>query len=439
MDAYMQELTGDAKAILMLCGRFGKSDATGSAKPLSLGEYNRLAEWMVGRNIRPADLITDGKADFVPGPEVGIDAERIRGLLSRGATMALAVEKWTHNGIWIVCRSDELYPKRLKKHLKKQAPPILFGVGDIGLLSIGGLAVVGSRNVDNRGEAFTRAVAIACAGSKMPIVSGGARGVDQISMISALEAGGKVIGILSDGLNKAAVAGKYRSGIREKRLVLVSPFYPEARFNVGNAMGRNKHIYAFADFALVVSAQVEKGGTWAGAKEELKRPCGRPVFVRLDEGVPEGNRVLMQLGAMPFPQPPWDEDLSLILKKQQFTQKPRASAQKSLFGEPILPAAGAFVREPPAPFEEFPGVPATEEIRKVEAEEDSLQSIYDAVLPILLNAMTEWKSTKEIAEDLDVRKVQIDDWLNRAVKDGNVDKTNRPIRYRRKQHQSGTV
>ena len=48
-----------------------------------------------------------------------------------------------------------------------------------------------------------------------------------------------------------------------------------------------------------------------------------------------------------------EEDLSLILKKQQFTQKPRAGAQKSLFGEPVAPAAGAFVREPPAPFEAF--------------------------------------------------------------------------------------
>ena len=431
----MKELTGDAKAILMLCGRFGKSDATGSAKPLTLGEYNRLADWMVGRKIRPADLITDWKADLAPGPEAGIDAKRIRGLLSRGAAMALAVEKWTHNGIWMVCRSDERYPERLKKHLKKQAPPILFGVGDIGLLSIGGLAVIGSRKVDNRGEAYTREVAIECAGSGIPIVSGGARGVDQMAMISALEAGGKALGILSDGLNKAAVAGKYRSGIREKRLALVSPFYPEARFNVGNAMGRNKHIYAFADFALVVSSELEKGGTWAGAKEELKRPYCRPVFVRLEEGVPEGNRALMQLGAMPFPQPPWEEDLSLILKKWQFTEKPRAGTQKSLFSEPIAPVASAFVREPPTPFVESSGVPSTEDVKAAATEEESSQSIYYAVLPILLNTMTEWKSAKEIAKDLDVRKVQIDDWLNRAVKDGIVDKKNRPVSYRRKRNQ----
>jgi len=30
-------------------------------------------------------------------------------------------------------------------------------------------------------------------------------------------------------------------------------------------MGRNKLIYAMADYGLVVSADCEKGGTWAGA------------------------------------------------------------------------------------------------------------------------------------------------------------------------------
>jgi len=110
MDLYMQNLTDDAKAILLLCGRFGKSDATGAAKPLSLGEYNRLADWMVDRKIRPADLLDGKSEDMAPEARAGVDPERIRELLARGAAMALAVEKWTHSGIWIVCRSDDDYP-----------------------------------------------------------------------------------------------------------------------------------------------------------------------------------------------------------------------------------------------------------------------------------------------------------------------------------------
>ena len=169
--------------------------------------------------------------------------------------------------------------------------------------------MVGSRNVDQNGEKFTRLVVAACAKQGITIVSGGARGVDQIAMLEGLNTGGTVVSVLADSLLRSAVAKKYRNGIREQRLVLVSAFAPEARFMVGNAMGRNKHIYALADFGLIISAVVGKGGTWAGAAEELKRPHARPVFVRDDPTVPVGNHALLQLGAQPYPMPPWGDNL----------------------------------------------------------------------------------------------------------------------------------
>jgi predicted Rossmann fold nucleotide-binding protein DprA/Smf involved in DNA uptake len=83
--------------------------------------------------------------------------------------------------------------------------------------------------------------------------------------------------------------------------VLISTYNPEAGFNVGNAMGRNKYIYALADFAVVVSSDYQEGGTWAGADEELRRERGRPVFVRIGADVPKGNTELLRKGAKPFP------------------------------------------------------------------------------------------------------------------------------------------
>lgn len=434
MNAYMQNLTDDAKAILLLCGRFVKSDVAGAAKPLSLREYNRLADWMVERKIRPADLWDGAMGEIRLGSHADIDPERIRKLLSRGAAMALSVEKLARNGIWLVCRSDEAYPGKLKEHLKRtQAPPILFGVGDMGLLSQGGLAVVGSRNVDASGEAFTRKVGETCARDGAPIVSGGARGVDQVAMLSALNAGGKVIGVMADGLFKAAVAGKYREGIREKRLVLVSPFYPEARFNVGNAMGRNKLVYALADFALVVSAEKDKGGTWTGAKEELNRKEPKPVFVWMAGEAPDGNRALINLGARPFPEPPWREDLRNLLDHALTAQMKWAPTQGSLFGElGRSPVAGALIKEERQPFEAQSGNDGAAKTGEAPIEELGSQTVYDAVLPILLKAMQDWKTSQEITEELEVRKVQFNDWIKRAVQEGKVEKKTRPVRYRRK-------
>jgi predicted Rossmann fold nucleotide-binding protein DprA/Smf involved in DNA uptake len=334
MDGSMIKLSDDAKAILLLCGRFGKSDDSGGIKPLTLKEYNRLADWMVNKKMRPSDLLGKEVSQALPEAEYGLDAKRIRTLLSRGTVMALYVEKWIHNGLWIVCRSDEVYPERLKKHLKRtQAPPILFGVGNIDLLTSGGLAVVGSRNLDKGGEVFTQNIAETCAREGMSIVSGAARGVDQIAMISALNAGGPVVGVMADGLLKASVSAKYRDGIREKRLVLVSPYHPESRFTVGNAMGRNKLIYALSDYALVISAEKDKGGTWAGAKEELKRTEPKPVFVRVEDNAPEGNQALIKLGARTFPDSPWDEGLRMTLESTFSSARKPPLKQALLFGE----------------------------------------------------------------------------------------------------------
>lgn len=64
-------------------------------------------------------------------------------------------------------------------------------------------------------------------------------------------------------------------------------------------MARNKLIYAMADYGLVVNAEHKKGGTWAGATEELKRDNPRAVFVRTAGNIPQGNMKLLEWGGNP--------------------------------------------------------------------------------------------------------------------------------------------
>lgn len=314
----MNPMSEDAKAILLLCGRF--ADDTGS-EPLEQTAYNRVAQWLVSRNLRPADLLDPGQTVGL-AVDTGLAEDRLAVLLNRGLQLGLAVEGWNRSGIWVVCRSDSEYPARFKLHLKDKAPPVLFGAGNMGLLRGGGLAVVGSRNADKEAETFAGEVAAWAAAGRMPIVSGGARGVDQLAMAAALEAGGTVIGVLADSLLRASVSRDARSAIAEERLLLVSPYHPKAGFSVGTAMARNKLIYALADFGLVVSTDFEKGGTWAGASEELKRKDGRPIFVRLEGEVPEGNRKLIRLGAIGFSALPPGEDPREFLARSVAEQQP---------------------------------------------------------------------------------------------------------------------
>jgi predicted Rossmann fold nucleotide-binding protein DprA/Smf involved in DNA uptake len=228
-------------------------------------------------------------------------------LLSRGGSLALAMEAWDSKGLWVVSRHDEAYPRRLRQ-LGTQAPPLLYGVGTQHPLSldIPALAVVGSRDADETDVTFTREVARACAEQAVTVVSGAARGVDSEAMYAALGANGRVIGVLADSLVRAAVAGKNRDALLEGRLVLITPYDPNSGFNVGNAMGRNKLIYALADAGLVVTTGKGTGGTWAGAIEQIKRGSA-PLFVRLEEPIPDGNVALLEEGARPFPPSPWTD------------------------------------------------------------------------------------------------------------------------------------
>lgn len=284
------------QAILLLSTHFS-SPARGMPTPLTALEYGRFAGWMKDQGFQPKDLfhqLNELLSQWVD-PKGKVTAERVRYLLGRGMAMGLAIEKWQSAGIWIVARSDREYPQGLKQRLGQAAPAVLFGVGPVELLNAGGLAVVGSRNIGDEESAYTRSVSTQAAVEGLNLVSGGAKGVDETAMLSSLEAEGTALGIVANDLFKSALSGKWREHFKSKQLALVSPFYPEARFQVGNAMGRNKYIYCLAEFALVVRSEQGSGGTWAGAVENLQK-AWVPLFVATPSEA-TGNKELLTMGA----------------------------------------------------------------------------------------------------------------------------------------------
>ncbi|OCQ99370.1 SMF family protein [Nostoc sp. MBR 210] len=398
-------LAPDTQVILLLCASFGQNRQI-EPQPLTLNEYNSVAEWLIENQMRPADLLEANAKSLLQKASLNkIETDRLLALLERGVMLSLAVEKWTSQGLWILGRSDSNYPKLLKQRLRHSAPAILYGVGNVELLSRGGLAIVGSRDIDEEILSYTQKVAQASAMGGMQIVSGGARGVDQAAMLSVLNAGGTSVGILADSLTKAAVNSKYRSSIKDGKLTLVSSYDPDAGFNAGNAMGRNKYIYSLADYALVVSSSFGKGGTWAGAVEALSKIKEVPVFVRMSPNAAEGNQQLFNQGAKSFPSEPWNDSLKELLEKH------------SCLMESV----------------ESPNIQTN---RKINLSTDNQDlkliptiDIYNAVLPVILSHLHQPKDTKSLAQSLEVRQSQMQDWLNRAVEEGKVRKITKPVAY----------
>jgi predicted Rossmann fold nucleotide-binding protein DprA/Smf involved in DNA uptake len=302
-------LSSDAQVVLLLCSRLG---LPADESPLTLREWNPLAAKIAKSEFgRHGALLEASAAELQANLELTEDdAERLCRLLDRGGALAIELERLESLGIWVLTRADDDYPARLGERLKGAAPAVLFGSGAKGHVGASGLAVVGSRDVDEEGSACAAFAGKACADAGWVVYSGAARGVDAIAMKACLEAGGNVVGILADSLEKAIRSPLERQALSDGHLTLLTLYTPKSPFSVGAAMGRNKLIYALADYALVVASGEETGGTWSGATEALKAGwC--PVFVRDGDNVPGGNKKLLKRGGLPLPFPFIDSDESL--------------------------------------------------------------------------------------------------------------------------------
>ena len=324
----MAELSANTQAILLLTAPLISRAANDSADLFTPAEFRKLEALLTRLNLQPADLMTSNVINL--SSEATIDIDRIRRLMDRGLRLNQAVEDWEAHALWIVSTADAAYPQKLRERLGSQTPGLLYGCGSIDLLDLGGLAVVGSRDVDSWLVQYTEAIGTLAAEWDCPIVSGGARGIDQASMRGALDSGGKAIGVLSDSLQRVAMNREHRDLLTDQRLALISPFDPLAGFNVGHAMQRNKLIYALSDCALVVNSDLDKGGTWAGAVEQLDKLHLVPVYIRSTGEIGEGLEALRRRGALSWSNPTTREEFQKLLEAKTVAPNTDYSAQLSL-------------------------------------------------------------------------------------------------------------
>lgn len=424
----IEPLTSNTQAILLLTAPLVAGRGETSRDLLSLGEYNRLARILREKQRQPSDLLGPDAQELTELCAQPFGRARLDALLGRGFLLSQAVERWNARAIWVISRADASYPKRLKARLKEDAPPLLYGCGDIALLEKGGLAVVGSRHVDDELVGFTENVGRLSAEAHRTVVSGGAKGIDRAAMHGALMAGGDVAGVMADSLERAALAQDNREPLMDGRLVLVSPYDPAAGFNVGHAMQRNKLIYAVADAALVVTSDFEKGGTWAGAIEQLKRLKYVPVFVRDDANASKGNSALLKLGGRPWPNPQSGDELEVAL----------VEAAKSVAIEPRQDTLPLTTKVEPSADEAASGVTPTEvKPEKINptvsgAKPSPEVELLNTVREILSRELVEARTEEEVATMLVVTKSQAKAWIAQLVKKDVLEKVakSKPVRFR---------
>ena len=197
-----------------------------------------------------------------------------------------------------------IHPSRpdLPKHLLEVAP-ILFVKGRWQLLNLKGVAIVGSRNVSDRGIQIANKIAAGLAGEGMNIVSGYAKGVDSTAHLAALEAEGTTTLVLPYGINELRQKRDFKKYNWNQDILAVSQFSPNAKWLARNAMVRNKLICALSKAVVVIESGPERdakgkmSGTFDTGKTAFNMKL--PLFVvepEYFEHPPKGNVDLIGLG-----------------------------------------------------------------------------------------------------------------------------------------------
>ena len=179
----------------------------------------------------------------------------------------------------------------------------MFLKGQRKLLASDGIAIVGSRNVSDRGVQIAKKIASGLAGEGMNVISVYAKGVDSTAHVAALEAGGTTTLVFPYGINELRQKREFKKYNWKQDVLAVSQFSPDAKWLARNTMIRNKLICALSKAVVVIESGPERdagrkmSGTFDTGKTALDMEL--PLFVvdpAYFENPPKGNADLIALG-----------------------------------------------------------------------------------------------------------------------------------------------
>ena len=161
-------------------------------------------------------------------------------------------------GCHVVTRYDAAYPPHLKEI---DTPPFLLYVkGELTLEDTLSISLVGSRNAKDYGRKVSYRLSYQLAQRGVTVVSGLARGIDASAHRGALEAGGRTIAVMGNGLS--VIYPATNSDLAEKieaSGALISEFPMAARPKPKNFPRRNRIISGLTLGTVVVEASNRSG------------------------------------------------------------------------------------------------------------------------------------------------------------------------------------
>ncbi|PIR79736.1 MAG: DNA-protecting protein DprA [Candidatus Levybacteria bacterium CG10_big_fil_rev_8_21_14_0_10_35_13] len=167
--------------------------------------------------------------------------------------------------IKFVCLTDQEYPKLLRQI--PNAPIILYIKGEESLLhsqireDLRMIAIVGTRKITSYGREITKMFSQSLSDAGLIIVSGMAYGVDGVAHQAVIDAGGKTIAVLGNGVDLPYPREnqKLYEDILDSNGAVISEFPPGAPPSVGSFPSRNRIVAGLSDGILVTEGAEDSG------------------------------------------------------------------------------------------------------------------------------------------------------------------------------------
>lgn len=253
--------------------------------------------------------------------ESGVDLEEMWRASPEPAAVAEAeARRLRRQGISLLTPASPDFPERW---VASADPPLSLTVlGSLAALNAPALSVVGSREPSpESGRWLETELADFCRRTRAPIVSGGARGIDQRAHAVAIRAGSPTIALLPSGLECPYPADLRRwfPAILEAGGAIVSEYPGAALMRKNHFHQRNRLIAAAGRLVLIVEARSKSGTLITAARAaEIGRPLlvvpGHPGDVRFG-----GNLQLLSEGATLVRN---HEDLTLFWQAEDASENP---------------------------------------------------------------------------------------------------------------------
>lgn len=174
----------------------------------------------------------------------------------------------------LVTVNDSAYPMLLKEIA--DPPPLLYVRGKLGQPEAPSITIVGTRSPTNYGKTISRQLSQQLAENGVTVVSGFARGIDTCAHQGAIQANGRTIAVLGNGLsqiypdeNKDLAEEIMESGALISEFPMSVPPFPK------NFPRRNRLVSGMSSGTVVVEASV-RSGSLITARHAAEQ--GREVF-----------------------------------------------------------------------------------------------------------------------------------------------------------------